>query len=129
MTLQEERDQRDTLPCVALVYTGQLEKRPIWARSFRGSSLRSNYERLGGVVSWSHCFQASGETGHMNDRVMERDVDLLATENKRGTKEETWSVNGTKDKTIFQRYFPNDQLPLTRPHLLRAHQPMNSTVG
>lgn len=102
MTLQEERDQRDTLPCVALVYAGQLEKRPIRARSFRGSSLWSNYERLGGVVSWSHCFQASDETGHMNDRVMERDVDLLATEKKRGTKEETWSVNGLRTRQSFK---------------------------
>lgn len=63
VTLQEERDQRDTLPRVALVCAGQLEKRPIWAHSFRGSSLWSNYQRLGVFPAGSTVFRPLAKQG------------------------------------------------------------------
>lgn len=125
--LYKSRETRATH--VPLVYAGQLEKRPIWAHGFRGSSLWSNYQRLGGVVSWPHCFQAFGETGHHEWQGDGERCWPRATEKKREKEGGNKVCKWTEDKTIFQRHSPNDQLPLTRPHLLRAHQPMNSMVG
>lgn len=85
-----------------------------------------------GWVVWSAgpiVFRPLAKQGIMNDKVMERDADLLAIEKKREKEGGNKVCKWTKDKTIFQRHSPNDQLPLTRPHLLRAHQPMNSMVG
>lgn len=58
-----------------------------------------------GWVVWSAgpiVFRPLAKQGIMNDRVMERDADLLATEKKRGTREGTRSVNGLRTRQSFK---------------------------
>lgn len=58
-----------------------------------------------GWVVWSAgpiVFRPLAKQGIMNDRVMERDADLLATEKKRGTREGTRSVNGLRTRHSFK---------------------------
>lgn len=58
-----------------------------------------------GWVVWSAgpiVFRPLAKQGIMNDRVMERDADLLTTEKKRGTREGTRSVNGLRTRQSFK---------------------------